>query len=237
MPGSIPKYKVGDVLNGFLLVEFSRYKRQTRFFKVKCKYCENIFETRPSDLVSGHTGSCGCKTREFLSEANITHGHAINYRSSPEYQVWSAMIERCRNPKCKYYENYGGRGIKVCDRWLDFNNFITDVGLRPSPKHTLDRFPNMDGDYELSNFRWATMKQQQNNKRNNLKITYNGRTQTLMGWKEELGLKLAYNTLRDRLTKGWSVEKTFETPSQRNKNRRKVGSNFIPYAFGVVNVA
>jgi len=100
--------------------------------------------------------------------------------------VWRSMRNRCLNPKSRGYENYGGRGIKVCDRWLgSFDNFKNDMGERLSGM-TLERINN-DGDYEPSNCRWATRKEQQNNKRNNILMTLNGVTKNVMEWSEELG--------------------------------------------------
>lgn len=83
----------------------------------------------------------------------------------PLFNTWSMMKQRCLNPKHTYYYLYGGRGIKVCDRWLSFENFVQDMGDRPSKNHTLDRYPNKKGNYELMNCRWATIKEQNSNKR------------------------------------------------------------------------
>lgn len=86
-----------------------------------------------------------------------------NRSRTPEYKAWTGMKQRCNNPKEERYEHYGGRGIKVCSRWNDFKAFYDDMGERPSTKHSLDRIDN-DGDYEPSNCRWATLKQQASNR-------------------------------------------------------------------------
>jgi hypothetical protein len=118
---------------------------------------------------------------------------------------------RCYNPKDINYLRYGGRGITVCDRWRDsFTNFLADMGECPK-RLTLDRIDN-DGNYEAGNCRWATPKQQQRNKRYNLVLTHNGRTQCLKAWAEETGLN--YNTLHGRLRNGWSVSEALTTPAR-----------------------
>jgi hypothetical protein len=101
----------------------------------------------------------------------ITHGHtkgpAGSYRTSPEFRTWSAMKGRCLNPNNGKYHRYGARGIKVCDRWLGldgFVNFLADMGDKPSASHSIDRFPNRNGNYEPGNCRWATSKQQGENR-------------------------------------------------------------------------
>jgi hypothetical protein len=133
--------------------------------------CGVIFEGRGFDLRSGHTISCGCfKTecttvmaKEVLSRLNVTHGHNPSSGSSPTYRTWRAMHTRCRYPTAVGYKNYGGRGIKVCEYWGDFSNFLKDMGERPSGT-SIDRI-NPDGDYEPGNCRWATAKEQAANKR------------------------------------------------------------------------
>jgi hypothetical protein len=110
-----------------------------------------------SDVRSGNTQSCGC----LGIASRIRHGDARQSRRSPEYSSWYAMIGRCENPKNISFKNYGGRGIKVCAAWRgDFTAFLNDLGRKPSPEMSLDRYPNPDGDYEPGNVRWATRSQQ-----------------------------------------------------------------------------
>lgn len=117
----------------------------------------------------GEPKSCGCLLKEHTREmglANATHGRAGGRKTkpAPEYKCWQSMLQRCLNPDCKAYRDYGARGIKVCERWLTFENFLADVGARPSSDYSIDR-RNNDGHYEPDNFRWATRSEQQRNRR------------------------------------------------------------------------
>jgi hypothetical protein len=118
-----------------------------------------------SSMTSGRSKSCGCLRSDF-GKAKRTHGA----KRTPEYYSWSHMIYRCENPKANRYDRYGGRGITVCERWRhSFENFLADMGNRPSPQHTLDRI-NSDGNYEPANCRWATWKQQANNRKKRKRV-------------------------------------------------------------------
>ena len=149
------------------------------------------------NLKRGVTQSCGCLMRERSSECNTKHGHARVAKKSREYSSWRSMINRCTNPKSIDYPRYGGRGIKVCDRWLKFENFLEDMGRRPEGM-TIDR-KNVDGDYVHDNCYWATQKEQSNNRRSNRFITAFGKTQTLAQWAEEV--QIPKKRLQQRLNK------------------------------------
>ena len=128
--------------------------------------CGNERLVLGSLLVNGNTESCGCLNKELASKMckeKLIHGCAINGKQSKEYRVWGGLRSRCNNPKNASYENYGGRGISVCERWNDFRNFLEDMGERP-PGLEIDRIDN-DGNYEPGNCRWATSKQQKENRR------------------------------------------------------------------------
>lgn len=161
---------------------------------------------RGSHLKSGATKSCGC-----LHEEKITkHGH----NKTKTYCSWAHVIQRCTNPKTENYDDYGGRGITVCRRWLKFNNFLKDMGESPEG-YSIDRIDNNKG-YKKSNCRWATRKQQTRNMRNNLYFTYKNKTQLLIELAEEYNIN--YRTLHNRIFRlGWSIEKALTTPVKKRK--------------------
>lgn len=179
-------------------------------WQCKCD-CGNETNVQSSHLITGHTRSCGCLHKEVLTKHGC-HGGKL-------YNAWQAMISRCYNSKTESYHNYGGRGITVCERWIDSPiNFILDMGIPDNKKLTLERI-DVNGNYELSNCKWASMKQQQRNKRNNNVIEFNGESLCLSEWCEKLNLKRS--TLRNRLTvRGWSIEKSLSTPARKKKSIR-----------------
>jgi len=121
------------------------------------------------------------------------------------------MFQRCYNPNGTKYADYGGRGITVCDRWLKFENFYADMGDRPEGME-IDRFPDNDGNYEPGNCRWATRPEQMRNTRANRMITFQGRTQCLTDWANEIGV--GCSTICTRLARGWSLERALTTPGK-----------------------
>ncbi|CAM8765722.1 HNH endonuclease [Burkholderia pseudomallei] len=119
------------------------------------------------------------------------------------------MNARCNNPASKHYPRYGGQGVRVCDRWHSFENFLADMGERP-PGMTLDRWPNPNGNYEPSNCRWATPKEQQNNRRNTPFYEFEGRRMSVSEWADHLGIP--YNVLKNRFARSWAVERALTLP-------------------------
>lgn len=146
------------------------------------------------NLRNGATKSCGCLAREMRGLLNRRHGK----HASSTYQVWADMKSRCNNSSNHAYKYYGGRGIKVCDRWASFDGFLADMGERPIGM-TLDRV-NTDGDYEPGNCRWATMQEQGNNRRTNIRISIGGNVRTLMQWCKEYNV--SYYPARKKISMG-----------------------------------
>jgi hypothetical protein len=129
---------------------------------------------------------------------------------------WRAMVRRCHKAKSgKEFRMYRDNGISVHSDWLDFNVFLHEVGPRPSPLHSLDRYPNANGNYEPGNVRWATYKQQARNMRSNRLIEYSGQRLTLAEWSERTGIN--YNTLHSRLSSGWSADRMFSESVHVNR--------------------
>lgn len=151
-------------------------------------------------------------THGFGAEArNYRHGHKLATGASPEYVAWTNMKKRCNDPKNNRYHLYGAKGVKVHSEWMeDFATFLAAVGPRPSPEHSLDRYPNKEGNYEAGNVRWATDVEQSNNRRNNRMLTYNAETRTMAEWSRIVGID--QRTIHARLGYGWSVEKALTTP-------------------------
>jgi hypothetical protein len=140
---------------------------------------------------------------------------------TPEYICWSGMIQRCTNPNDRGYVNYGARGIMVCDPWrVSFENFFADMGTRPSPGHSIDRI-DVNGNYEPSNCRWATAKEQLRNTRFNRMITARGKTMCLASWCDIS--PVSRSLIKARLKLGWSTESAIFTP-KRGSRAERVGS-------------
>lgn len=168
-------------------------------------------------LITGDTRSCGCLKIEQLQERLTKHGSARKGKKTAEYNTLRVMMDRCHNPVSTSYPRYGGRGIFVCDRWREsFENFLADMGPRPSPEHSIDRIDN-DGPYSPDNCRWATDVEQANNKRNNHRLEYAGRKQTIAEWARELGM--SDRVIRSRIRYGWSDERILTEPIHSRYSR------------------
>lgn len=149
----------------------------------------------------------------LFGEDNPSYKHGMT--GAPEYRVWSKMLNRCRDINTDNYKWYGGRGIVVCEEWLDFTVFSRDMGRRPSEKHSLDRIDN-DGAYSKRNCRWSTMKEQSRNRRGNIRIMFNGESLCLAEIIELTGVKGP--TLRYRIRAGWPIEKAIKRKDFRKES-------------------
>lgn len=198
---------------GMLVVKCDKPKSVSREAHWLCR-CDCGTEKYVSGyrMRKGITKSCGCLKREFGTRVR-KHGMS----GSRIYKIWCDMKARCYDKHRMYYYLYGGRGITVCREWREFENFIRDMGEPPTQKHTIDRIdPN--GNYEPSNCRWATMKEQANNTRSNRMITHKGETRTMSQWADEAGM--SSDNIKDRLNKlGWTVEKALSTPLNKCKKK------------------
>ena len=187
------RIKVGDKYGRLLVIENHHPKDEV----VCICECGNKKIARATNVYYGGTRSCGCI---FKEGNNLKHGG----RRTRLYTIWKGMRERCNTPSCSTYKRYGAKGIKVCPEWDDFENF-KEWSLSNGYKDglTIDRIDGK-GNYEPSNCRWATYKEQANNVKTNRLITYDGKTKTMTQWAETFGIKPA--TLWARLNRGWSIE-------------------------------
>lgn len=174
--------------------------------------CGNIIKVPTGSLSGYNTKSCGCLNRDRLiqrNKENATHGLS----RTPLYINWGGMIQRCTNIKDPHFKDYGARGIKVCDRWRSFENFLADMGPKPTPDHSIER-RNNNGNYEPSNCYWGTYIDQANNRRSNTLLLYKDKEYTATQLAREHGINV--ETFYYRLTVGWTIEEAVETPIKGN---------------------
>ena len=211
---------IGKKFGKLTIIEFSHKKQKYAsngkkngndfYYKCKCD-CGNETISRIADLKKGKASSCGCYRVERTKITNKKY-ESNEFWDTKLYKTYSKIKDRCFNKNCKHYDNYGGRGITMCEEWRNnyqlFYNWAIANGYKEGL--SIDRINN-NGNYEPSNCRFATSTVQNNNKRSNFYITYNGKTQTAKQWADELGIK--YTTLKSRLViLKWSVEKALTTP-------------------------
>ena len=198
----------GQCFGRLTVIEFVTMQKSKSIWRCRCE-CGAIKEVKGNHLKSGETLSCGCLRDEQRSLRAKTHGHSA--KRSGEYVVWASMKTRCLNPRHSSFPRYGGRGIKVCDRWMRFELFLADLGPRPSTSHTLERIDN-NKDYEPDNCCWVPRAWQQRNTRNSRLLSFQGTTRPLIEWAEIL--RINYQTLIARLDRSrWPIEKAFLTPT------------------------
>lgn len=175
---------------------------------------------RNNGLRQGYWKSCGCKQKEHAAEGRVTHGHARGGRRTRELSTYKSMVNRCTDPRCAAFPDYGARGISVCDRWLNsFEAFIADMGLKPSPSHSIER-RNVDGNYAPDNCHWAEAIEQANNKRNTFWVTFRGRRMSLAEFGRETGIRS--HTLRLRLLSGMTADEAAKAKVRRCNRKKEV---------------
>ncbi len=208
-----PQSLIGQRFGKLVVLEFSGKAGKAYLWRCQCE-CGQECRVRGTFLRAGRTVSCGCMRGESAAARNLKHGHSLRGHLSREYRSWQAMNTRCHNPNHRSFKNYGAKGISVCQRWRDsFEDFLKDMGPKPTPRHTLDRYPDRAGNYDPDNVRWASPVEQANNQSKNRRYSLLGRTQTLTEWVRELGL--VYSKVRYRLDHGWSVEAAFGLQDER----------------------
>jgi len=184
----------GKTFNKITVISRANPRYGKTYWNCVC-HCGKHFEARGVRLKNGSTTSCGCH--------KTTHGMS----NTPTYHSWENMVQRATNPN-KSFDYYIGRGIGICDSWMDFNVFLSDMGVRPEGK-TIDRIDNNSG-YSKDNCRWATPFEQMNNRRDTIFITYLGVKQSVGYWSKESGISIS--AIRSRLNLGWTAEKILTTP-------------------------
>jgi hypothetical protein len=182
---------------------------KVRYGNYLCQ-CGNTVKKRIQSVKTGNTKSCGCLQKELqkLSKYSL-HGKC----TSRTYNSWTAMKSRCKDISKPYYH---GRNITYCERWNDFKNFLADMGERPDGM-TLDRIDS-NGNYEPSNCKWSTNKEQSTNRRNNVFLEFGGKRQTVMDWSRETGFSFA--VIHQRIKLGWTVERALTQPIDTSKRSK-----------------
>jgi len=184
--------------------------------------CGNECLRRPRELLTGDSRSCGCSRTESFSRTwreKMASRPPVKRKKTPEYQVWTSAKGRCSRKNGKYWNRYGGRGIAMCDKWRrSFGAFLADMGRRPSPQHSLDRINN-DGNYEPGNCRWATRREQMQNRSDNSRVTIGGETLVVTEWTRRLGIYEHLAAVYRRIHHGWDPVKALKTPFQISRPR------------------
>lgn len=211
--GGIVKNLIGQRFGRLIVLEFVETRNRHTYWRVACD-CGGEKVVTSCGMVNGNTKSCGCIKREQTEQLKWSHGCARIGMQLPEYGVWMRMRDRTSNPNTKHWKDYGGRGIKFCNGFDYFPNFLAIVGRRTTPKHHIDRKDN-DSHYScgecdecrqngwVMNVRWVTNRENANNRRSNHKITINGETLTATQWAERNGL--SPHTVIGRINNGWNL--------------------------------
>lgn len=216
----------GQRFGRLVVIEFIKPTDKSRTYCVCLCNCGNSVEVKSTSLVQGHTKSCGCLHKEVAAENVTLTTHGMSRTAT--YKTYGSMIQRCYNYNNAQYKNYGARGIKVCEGWLEgFEVFYSDMGEKPKGL-SLDRIKNnlhyscghcrecFKNNWKL-NCRWTTQKEQMRNFRNNVIITINGKSATIAEWSEITGVK--HNTITERIKRGWNKEDAVTRPPNNKYSR------------------
>jgi hypothetical protein len=208
----------GRTFGKYAVIGFEgRDKTGNRLWFCRC-FCGNERIVRGASLTRGGSRSCGCWNSELISKAKTIHGKT----DSSEYAIWTGIKARCYNIKNPSFMRYGGRGIKMCERWKNsFIDFLSDVGSKPE-RMSLDR-KNNDGNYTPGNCRWATRREQSNNTRNNRFIEFRGTRKTIADWSRRL--HVPDWIIPARIASGWSIKRALTQPVKTNRRRVSLSLN------------
>lgn len=213
-----PRVFPGATFGKLTVLRLGTKTKKQQYWECRCE-CGTVKEFRQNQLYNGMAKSCGCS--HFKRGGKAVRGS----KHQSTYDSWSAMRKRCLLPSHEAFDRYGGAGITICDRWLEpkhgFDNFAEDMGLRPKGK-TLDRIDNAKG-YSPENCRWATQREQMNNVKHNIRITWQGETKTASEWADDerlARLGITYDTLTQRHKKDWSIEEMMTIPNLGRKSRK-----------------
>jgi len=209
----------GKRFGRLLVIERVGTRGRSVLWKCRCD-CGNEKEIVSGSLINGNTKSCGCLQAQSAKEKHTTHG----MKRTRIYNTWAKMIQRCNNQNEKCYQNYGGRGIRVCDNWSEFIPFYSWAMKNGyDDSLSIDRINN-DGNYEASNCKFSTSKEQANNRRGNVFYEYQGEIKTLSQWSDVC--KASRDSLLHRIKAGWTIEKALLTPARKYK-KTQIGDNIM----------
>ncbi len=202
-----PKDITGQKFSRLTAIRFTgESKSSGRVWECVCD-CGNTVEVPIGKLNSGHTKSCGCQKIESTIKRSTKHGYAKRGHQNKAWSIWAGMRKRCFNPKSVGYDNYGGRGITICERWEKFENFIEDMGECPED-YSIERIDVNKG-YEPNNCKWIPLNEQSKNTTRVIRITYNGETRLLADWARHFSID--YRTISYRLNSGWDIDRALTT--------------------------
>ncbi len=196
----------GRRFSSWVVESYGGRNKRTAYWNCRCD-CGVVRTVVGATLVAGTSKNCGCvSVPKLIARNKAVARHGLSH--TKVHRTWAAIRTRCEQPNSKDFKRWGGRGIKVCERWHTFENFLADMGMPPTEKHSIDRIDN-NGDYEPGNCKWSTWTEQASNRRSSRIIEFKGRSQTVTQWAEELGIPMG--TLFSRLRK-WDTLRALATP-------------------------